>query len=302
MRHDPDGPELQKSPDDTSGDGDAVTPAETFGPVAVQALADETTSVSSGASSASASTDGHSEEMHAQVRAFLETAPPELSAWASATAAKLDVPADTPTAPESRRRRRVPTALLVVLLVPVIIWGVYKIGAPPAPEQTASGQAASIPPMSAEQNAPPLDTAAVAEMEARLEADPTDIAAMSELGRLHLMAGDFREAGLWQQRILADHPDDMDARLALGVALFNQGEAAPAQEQWERAAELDPTKAEPHYNLGFLHLSADPPDMDLVELHWNKVIELDPDSDMAETISAHMGGVEGLQPLPDDEP
>lgn len=248
------------------------------------------------ADTAPAQTQEQTEDLNAQVREFLATAPPELAGWASATAAQLGT--GSPSAPPERRpRRRVPTALVVLLLVPVVIWGVYKIGAPPESEQ-----ATAMPSMPADHGAPSLDTEAVAELEARVEADPADIATMSELGRLHLMAGDFAQAGQWQQRILADHPDDVDARLALGVALFNQGDADTAQGQWERAAELDPTKAEPHYNLGFLHLSADPPDMDQVRAHWEQVLELDPDSSMAETISAHMGGLEGLEPTPQDEP
>ena len=232
------------------------------------------------------------EDLHAQVREFLKTAPPEITGWANATAAQLDAPTPTPQV-ESRARRRVPPALIVLLLVPLVIWGVYKVGAPPESEQVAA-----MPSMPADHGAPELDTEAVAELEARVKADPADTEAMSELGKLHLISGDFREAAQWQQRILADNPDDVDARLALGVALFDQGELDPAQEQWERAAELDPTKAEPHYNLGFLHLSADPPDMEQVREHWEKVLELDPDSSMAETISTHMGGLDGLEPTP----
>ena len=249
-----------------------------------------------GAAPAAAPSPDQGEALHAQVREFLATAPPELTEWADTTAAQLDAPALTPQV-EPRARRRVPPALIVLLLVPVLIWGVYKIGAPPESEQVSA-----MPSMPADHGAPELDTAAVAELEARVEADPADTEAMSELGKLHLVAGDFRKAAQWQQRILADNPDDVDARLALGVALFDQGDLEPAEEQWQRAAELDPTKAEPHYNLGFLHLSADPPDMDQVRVHWEKVLELDPDSSMAETISTHMGGLEGLEPPVKDEP
>ncbi len=242
------------------------------------------------------------EDLDTRVREFLATAPPDLTEWAKATAAGLDT--STPVEPVERRpRRRVPTALVVLLLVPVVIWGVYKLGAPPPSDQAApAAGASSMPSMPPGHGTPELDTEAVADLEAQVEADPTDIAAMSELGKLHLMAGDSEAAGQWQQRILADHPDDIDARLALGVALFNQDEVVKAQEQWERAAELDPAKAEPHYNLGFLYLSEDPPDMEKVSQHWDKVLELEPASSMAETINAHMGGLEGLEPPSQDDP
>lgn len=213
-----------------------------------------------------------------QVLDFLGEAPEEISGWASLQAEELA----HPTPPRSRRRI---VTLLALVLVPLIIWGVYKIGE--APPERELDPAMTM----GESAAPALDQARVAELEAQVEQDPSDTAAMSELGTLYLTAGDLANAGRWQQRILADHPDDIDARLALGVVLFNQGELEAAEQQWTRAVELDPTKAEPHYNLGFLHLAADPPDMDQVEAHWAKVIELDPGSDMAETIANHLASL-----------
>ncbi|WP_289017187.1 c-type cytochrome biogenesis protein [uncultured Ornithinimicrobium sp.] len=218
-----------------------------------------------------------------QVLAYLDEAPEEISAWAARQRQELTATATGPT----RRRLPVPPALLALIVVPLLVWGVYKLG------EVEDPQAAATPTMSTGQEAgqtpPPVDAEQVAALEARVEADPQDTAAMSELGTLHLMAGDLEEAGRWQQRILADDPDDLDARLALGVVLFNQGELTAAEEQWTAAIELAPDRAEPHYNLGFLFLSQDPPDMDRVEEHWGKVVELEPESDMAATIGTHLG-------------
>lgn len=218
-----------------------------------------------------------------QVLDYLGQAPEEIRGWAGRQARELSRP--TP-----RRSRRPLVLLVAALLVPLLVWGVYKMGEVPtddAADPVASmGQAA----------VPELDEERVAELEAQVEQDPTDTAAMSELGTLYLTAGDLDKAGHWQQRILADRPDDIDARLALGVVLFNQGELEAAEQQWTRAGELDPAKAEPHYNLGFLHLSSDPPDMDKVEEHWGKVLELEPDSDMAATIGNHLTSF-GSDPL-----
>ena len=218
-----------------------------------------------------------------QVLAYLDDAPEEIHGWAARQRQELTAPAAAP----SRRRLPVPPALLALIVVPLLVWGVYKLG------EVEDPQAVAAPTMSTGQEAgqapPPVDAERVAELEARVEADPQDTAAMSELGTLHLMAGDLEEAGRWQQRILAEDPDDLDARLALGVVLFNQGELEAAEEQWTAAIELAPDRAEPHYNLGFLFLSQDPPDMDRVEEHWGQVVELEPDSDMAATIGTHLG-------------
>lgn len=219
-----------------------------------------------------------------QVLDYLEQAPEEIRGWAGRQTRELSHPAP-------RRSRRPLVLLLTALLVPLLVWGVYKMGEVPVEDATepvtSMGQAAA---------GPELDEERVAELEAQVEQDPADTAAMSELGTLYLTAGDLDQAGHWQQRILAERPDDVDARLALGVVLFNQGELEAAEQQWTRAGELDPTKAEPHYNLGFLHLSSDPPDMDRVEEHWSTVLELEPDSDMAATISNHLTSF-GSDPL-----
>lgn len=234
--------------------------------------------------------------MNERIREFLATAPPDLAEWAARTSAELDAPRSVSSQGPPPKRRKVPVALVLLIAVPLLIWGVYKIGAPPESDDSA------LPQMSTGETAPPLDVERVAQLEAQVEADPDDVAAMSELGKLHLVAGDLENSGRWQQRILADHPDDVDARLALGVVLFNQGDLEAAEEQWVTASELAPEKAEPHYNLGFLHLATDPPDMDLVEEHWNKVVELDPESSMAETISTHLGSFSESDPTANPEP
>ena len=242
-----------------------------------------------------------------RIMEFLATAPKDIDGWASrqraaveqaagqhaveaATGDHRDAPSEPPADQPATRptKRRIPRLLIVALLVPLVIWGVYKMGgAPSAGTESAAGGI----PVAAASTPLPLDTAKVAELEAKVTADPADIEPMRELARLHLFAGDLETSARWQQRILADHPDDIDARLALGVALFNQGNLDSAEEQWLRAVELDPTAPEPHYNLGFLYVASDPPRMDEAKEHWDTVVDLAPDSDMAKNIATHMGAV-----------
>ena len=86
-------------------------------------------------------------------------------------------------------------------------------------------------------------------------------------------------------------PEDLDARLELGILYFNQGQVTLATEQWEAVTELDPQNITAWYNLGFARLSEDPPDMEAAQEAWQKVLDIDPESELAETISMHMGGV-----------
>ncbi len=181
-------------------------------------------------------------------------------------------------------RRMVP--VLAALVVVGVVLGVYFMGGAPTP----TTQAAPTPAPTAQQL---LDTARVAELEEAVAADPTDVEAMRELGALHHQAEEYEAAAEWQQRIVDRDPEDVDARLALGVALFSIGDVAGAEEHWGRAAELAPDLAEVHYNLGFLYLSMDPPQVERAEEAWGRVIELDPESSLAQTAAAHLESLLG---------
>lgn len=97
---------------------------------------------------------------------------------------------------------------------------------------------------------------------------------------------------------VAANPQDVDARLALGVALFNTSDLAGAEEHWTAAAALAPESAEVHYNLGFLYLSMDPPQVDRAQEEWTRVIEIDPESPLARTAATHLDNLTGDAPSP----
>ena len=85
----------------------------------------------------------------------------------------------------------------------------------------------------------------------------------------------------------------MKARLALGAAQFNLGDVADARRQWLRVIALDPKNVEAYYDLGFLYLSKDPPDMAAAKEMWRKVVEMaPPGSDVAKTVATHLKGLE----------
>jgi len=90
---------------------------------------------------------------------------------------------------------------------------------------------------------------------------------------------------------LAQHPEDADAHLELGVILFNLDDLDGAKDEWTRVTELDPTSARAWYNLGFYYLYQDPPDYDMAREVWNTVVQLDPNSDLASTVLTHMTGL-----------
>jgi len=194
----------------------------------------------------------------------------------------------------SRPRRTSPLRLLAAgALVLGMAWAVYTLGDtsglpeghPSVSESTAAVQAT-------------LDEAKVAQLTARIQADPSDAASLRALAEEYFRVGRYADSATWQAKIVAQKPDDVDARLILGVAYFNDGQLDAAEEHWTKAADLAPTSPDPWYNLGFLFLSRNPPDCGRVESAWRKVIELAPDSDIARTAQNHLDRLASPSPTP----
>ncbi|MFT0846573.1 tetratricopeptide repeat protein [Actinomycetaceae bacterium L2_0104] len=100
--------------------------------------------------------------------------------------------------------------------------------------------------------------------------------------------------------VIEQDPQEIEARLELGVLYFNDRQIEQAQEQWLEVTELSPEDVTAWYNLGFSYLSMQPAEMELARDAWQRVVELDPQSEMARTVSMHMQGLE--MPASSDEP
>lgn len=207
----------------------------------------------------------------------------------AATAAK----ASRPAAPAKRRSPWM--VMAAVVLVAGVVYGVWRMGMPADAENpTAAGSpTATAQAMPTNQ---PVDPAERDQLIEKVEANPRDVASLRRLGEMHFLAGDYESAASWQQKIVDVDPKDVNARLALGVAKFNTGDIATAETQWNEVLEIDPKNAEAHYDLGFLHMSKNPPDIDKVEQEWAKVVELAPGSDLAKSVEAHLGGLRNPAP------
>jgi len=95
------------------------------------------------------------------------------------------------------------------------------------------------------------------------------------------------------QARIAQAPDDVDARLELGVLLYEQNppDLAGATEQFRRVVEIDPKNENAWYNLGFCYISMNPPDCASALDAWNTVTRIDPTGDNATQIRSHMMGL-----------
>ena len=151
--------------------------------------------------------------------------------------------------------------------------GVPPITGTPTPEAAAS---------------PGVDTAQVAALMKKIQASPRDIASLQSLADLYYQASDFKTAGTFLAKILAVDSKNLTALLALGAVQFNQGNAADAERQWRAVLAIDAKNVEAHYDLGFMYLSKNPPDVANVKLEWGEVIAIDPNSAVAKTVATHL--------------
>jgi tetratricopeptide (TPR) repeat protein len=257
---------------------------------------------------------------HSALVEFLELAPREVRSWAAARTTDVDEAlamlsgpdidltsatpfiATDPDAPEEdfrapaapapalgRARRTQLLWAIGALLVVAAGFGVYKMGAASdvpgisgTPTNSQATAAAGAP------AAVPLDQAKVAELTKKVTANPKDIASLQGLGDAYFAASDYKNASVWEQKVLAVDPKNRVGLLALGAAQFNLGNAAEAKKQWLVAAALYPNDAEVHYDLGFLYMSQTPPDKAKMTEEWKKVVAIDPNSQLAKTVATHL--------------
>jgi tetratricopeptide (TPR) repeat protein len=175
--------------------------------------------------------------------------------------------------------------ILAPLLVVGVFVGVYLNGKPDVPgisgaptnQQTAAANGAT-----------PVDQAKLAPLMKKITANPKDTASLQAIGDLYFTAKDYKNALTFEQQILVIDPKNQGGLLAAGAAQFNLGNTPAAKKQWLIAAGLYPKNAEVHYDLGFLYMSATPPDSASMQAEWKQVVAIDPNSDLAKTVATHL--------------
>jgi tetratricopeptide (TPR) repeat protein len=216
------------------------------------------------------------------------TAPEGLDETPQPTAVSAPPAVSAPTAAGRRwpQRTQLVWAILPLLVVAVVL-GVYWSGRDSVPGISGTPTNAATT-AAAGPTATPVDQAKVAALMQKISANPKDTASLQSLGDIYFAAADYKNASTWEQKILAIDPKNQVGLLSLGAAQFNLGNAAEAKKQWLVAAGLYPKNAEVHYDLGFLYMSATPPDNVNRDAEWKKVIAIDPNSQLAKTVSTHI--------------
>jgi cytochrome c-type biogenesis protein CcmH/NrfG len=233
------------------------------------------------------------ERAHGELVSFLDGAPEGLRRWARGEIAAaedayaaLSGPARARKARRASPLRRVAIAIVTLGVSAGIVVAVYNTGGGKSDAGSQGGGAAEAPGLS------PGDQVLVSKLMRKLKAKPKDVATLVQLGDAFFNARDYNSAGGWMKQAVAIEPGNVKARLALGAAEFNIGDAADARRDWLRVIAADPKNVEAYYDLGFLYVSKDPPEMAEAKLMWRKVVALAPNSAVAKTVATHLKGLE----------
>lgn len=208
-----------------------------------------------------------------------------------------------PAATSAARRRPRPLLVLVALAFGVgIILSVWQMGQPSSAALPSGHPSVDMSQSGGATTPAPLDEASLAAWKAKVEQNPNDTESLRAIAEEYFRVGEYAQSATWQAKLAELDPENVDNLLILGVALYSDSNFTEAEKIWLKAAVLAPTSAEPWYNLGFLYLSLDPPDDQRAESAWQRVIDIAPGSDMAQTVGKHLDrldtGVPGASPSP----
>jgi len=158
------------------------------------------------------------------------------------------------------------------------------------------GDAEEAPPAAQAGDLVPLDEERVAELTAAAAADPNSVEVLFELGESYFLAGEWQAAIDWFTKLVAIEPDNVHALTDIGTSNYNLGFTEEAKTIWLSAVEIDFNDPQLHYNLGFLYANAEPQDLPAAMREWQTVLDLAPDSDLAQTVKVHLEGLAEATP------
>lgn len=248
---------------------------------------------------------------HRAAVALLDHVPADQRAWAESQLADVEAitsllddlapaeqPPAHPSAPEPaparavRRPSWVVWAVAAVVLAAGAAFGIHVMNAAAVPGISGTPDTSTVG------SAPALDQAKVAALMQKITANPRDTASLNQLAALYFQAGDYKNSAVFSQKVVAVNPKDDSAWVALGAAQFNQVDQAGAKTSWLKAIAVNPKNAEAHYDLGFLYLSGDKPDVAKAKAEWQTVIDIDPKSQLATTVQTHLSSLASASASP----
>jgi len=115
-------------------------------------------------------------------------------------------------------------------------------------------------------------------LEAKLNANPDDTNTLLELAHLNNDSGFYDKAIPLYQRYLEKFPENADARIDMGVCMYNLGDFDNAIREMKNALKYEPKHQIGHLNLGVVNLTAG--NSDVAKEWFQKAVDLGPDTDV----------------------
>jgi tetratricopeptide (TPR) repeat protein len=149
-----------------------------------------------------------------------------------------------------------------------------------------------------EAGAPAVNAARVSQLMTKLQENPEDVVTLLALADEYFAVEDYATAATWLDKVIAIEPDHERAVLARGAVYFNTGDLENAEKTWTAFAAKFPDNQEVHYDLGFLYLNKPDPDWAAVQREWERVIEIDPSTTLAESVKSHLDSLANSSMMP----
>jgi len=118
----------------------------------------------------------------------------------------------------------------------------------------------------------------ISNLEAKLNANPDDTKTLLELAHLNNDSGFYDKAIPLYQRYLEKFPEDADARIDMGVCMYNLRDFDNAIIEMKKALEYEPKHQIGHLNLGVVNLTLG--NSDVAKKWFQKAVDLGPDTDV----------------------
>jgi TolA-binding protein len=115
-------------------------------------------------------------------------------------------------------------------------------------------------------------------LESKLNANPKDTKTLLELAHLNNDSGFYDKAIPLYKRYLEKFPENADARIDMGVCMYNLGDFDNAIIEMKKALEYEPKHQIGHLNLGVVNLTAG--NSDVAKEWFQKAVNLGPDTDV----------------------
>lgn len=137
--------------------------------------------------------------------------------------------------------------------------------------------------------------AEISRLETAVASNPDDVNSMIVLAEVLANSGRLNESYPWFEEAVARKPDDSALRTAFGRALQRGGSWFDAELQFMRAVELDPENDSAAYYLGLLYEGMPEPRVDEALRWYQRAVDIDPGSIIAEQSLARIAELEGAE-------